>query len=54
MKQKEETTASVAQADRSAMFILFLIVVILALAGMSLLGGLVLIAVLKEYNYERF
>lgn len=54
MKQKEETTASVALADRRIMFVVLLLVVILFLSGMSLLGTLIFIAAVKEFENERF
>ena len=53
MKQKEETTVSGAQADRSAMIILLITAVIVLMGLASLLGAVLITNVLK-YFYEKF
>ena len=53
MKQKEETTVSVAQADRSAMIVLIIAAVIVIMGMASFLGALLIANVLK-YFYEKF
>lgn len=45
---------SAALESRCAMAILLLLAVILFLTGMSLLGGLIFIAALKDCDYEEF